>query len=294
MLKDGITLIHEHTTIDLSKIKNEPDCFLDCKEETIKEYQELYASGVRNIIDVTAIGMGRNIEYTNEVAEKSGINIIQATGFYKEPFLPDYVYEYTIEQLADLMVSEIENGMENGVYQKAGILGEIGTSLNKMTEMERKVFEASVLAYHKTNIILSTHTTLGTYALEQAAFFLEKGVNPKHVIIGHQDLCQDLNQIKTLIKQGFNVAFDTIGKNNYFPDSTKAQWLKELQDENLLDQVCLSLDITRKSNFKYRGGIGYNYLFEVFIPMCKEIGVTQESFDKMLIENPKRIFGSRV
>lgn len=294
MLKDGITLIHEHTTIDLSKIKNEPDCFLDCKEETIKEYQELYASGVRNIIDVTAIGMGRNIEYTNEVAQKSGINIIQATGFYKEPFLPEYVYEYSIEQLADLMVNEIEKGMENGNHQKAGILGEIGTSLNEMTEMERKVFEASVLAYHKTNIILSTHTTLGTYAFEQADFFIERGVNPSHVIIGHQDLCKDLNQIKTLIQKGFNVAFDTIGKNNYFPDEIKAQWLKELQDENLLDQVCLSLDITRKSNFKYRGGIGYNYLFEVFIPMCKEIGVTQESFDKMLVENPKRIFGSRI
>lgn len=294
MLKDGITLIHEHTTIDLSKIKNEPDCFLDCKEETIKEYQELYASGVRNIIDVTAIGMGRNIEYTNEVAQKSGINIIQATGFYKEPFLPEYVYEYSIEQLADLMANEIEKGMENGSHQKAGILGEIGTSLNEMTEMERKVFEASVLAYHKTNIILSTHTTLGTYALEQADFFIERGVNPSHVIIGHQDLCKDLNQIKTLIQKGFNVAFDTIGKNNYFPDEIKAQWLKELQDENLLDQVCLSLDITRKSNFKYRGGIGYNYLFEVFIPMCKEIGVTQESFDKMLVENPKRIFGIRI
>ncbi len=118
MLKDGITLIHEHTTIDLSKIKNEPDCFLDCKEETIKEYQELYASGVRNIIDVTAIGMGRNIEYTNEVAQKSGINIIQATGFYKEPFLPEYVYEYSIEQLADLMVNEIEKVWKMVVIKK--------------------------------------------------------------------------------------------------------------------------------------------------------------------------------
>ncbi len=290
MLKEGITLIHEHTTIDLSKIKNEPDCFLDCFDETVKEYQELYASGVRNIIDVTAIGMRRDVEYVNKVSELTNINIIQATGFYKEPFLPEYVYTKTVDELAELMISELTSGME-GKFQNAGVIGEIGTSLNEMTPMEKKVFDAAVIAHHQTNAVISTHTTLGTYALEQAKYFIENKVNPKRVIIGHQDLCQDLDQIITLIKLGFNVAFDTIGKNNYFPDEIKAQWLKTLQDKNLLDSVCLSLDITRKSNFKYRGGIGYNYLFEVFIPMCKQYGVTDESINKMLVENPQRIFG---
>lgn len=81
MLKEGITLIHEHTRIDLSRIKGDDDTNLNCKEATIKEFSELYDYGVRNIVDVTNMGMGRDPEYVREVAEKSGINIIQSTGF---------------------------------------------------------------------------------------------------------------------------------------------------------------------------------------------------------------------
>lgn len=290
MLKDGLTLIHEHTTIDLSRIKNIDDTNLNCKEETIEEFKELYEKyGVRNIIDVTACGMGRNVEYVNEVIEKTGINIIQATGFYKEPFLPEFVYEYTIEELADFMVAEIENGID-GTETKAQVIGEIGTSKDSFEEMEKKVFEAAIIAHKKTNTVISTHTSLGTMAREQAALFKERGVDPKKVIIGHQDLSEDLDQIKFLINEGFWVAFDTIGKNNYVLDTEKIKFLVDLQENNMLDSIVISLDITRKSNMKYQGGIGYTYLFTDFIPMMKEAGITDESIKKMLYENPMKIF----
>lgn len=290
MLKDGITLIHEHVTIDLSRIKNIDDTNLNCKNETIEEFKELYEFGVRNIIDVTAKGMGRNVDYVNEVSEKTGINIIQATGFYKEPFLLDFVYEYTEDELCNYMVNEIENGID-GTSTKAGIIGEIGTSLNSFEDMEKKVFRAAVKAHKKTHAVISTHTTLGTMALEQARFFLENGVEPKKVIIGHQDLCQDLAQIKQLIELGFWVAFDTIGKDNYFPDDEKINFLLDLQENNMIDSIVLSLDITRKSNMKYMGGIGYTHLFTSFLPKMIDKGITKESINKMLVENPKRIFG---
>ncbi|WP_159648882.1 phosphotriesterase family protein [Erysipelothrix aquatica] len=292
LLKDGITLIHEHTTIDLSKVKNNPDCFLDCFDETVQEYKELYDLGVRNIIDVTANGMGRNVEYVNNVAAATGINILQATGFYKEPFLPDFVYTMSIEELADFMVSEIESGIDGGTT-RAALIGEIGTSKDVFEPMERKVFKASVIAAKRTNTVISTHTSLGTLALEQASFFIENGIDPSRVIIGHQDLSGNLDQIKSLINQGFNVAFDTIGKNNYFPDATRADFLFELQELGKLDSITLSLDITRKSNFKYQGGIGYTYLFTDFLPMLRKRGITEASIHKMLVENPQRIFGGQ-
>lgn len=292
ILKEGITLIHEHTTIDLSKVKNNPDCLLNCFDETVQEYKDLYELGVRNIIDVTADGMGRDVEYVNKVAQLSGINIVQAAGFYKEPFLPDFVYEYSVDELAQYLVNEIKNGIGNsGVIP--GVLGEIGTSQNKMEPLEEKVFRASVLAHKETGIVISTHTTLGTYALEQAQFFIDNGVNPEKVIIGHQDLSGNLDQILKLMELGFNVAFDTIGKNNYFPDESRAEYIKIIQDKGLIDQLTLSLDITRKSNMKYLGGIGYSYLFTDFLPILKSKGVTQESIDAMLIKNPLRIFGGQ-
>lgn len=50
---DGITLMHEHITIDLSGVKKDEDCRLDCFEETVSELKRLYEFGVRNIVDVT-------------------------------------------------------------------------------------------------------------------------------------------------------------------------------------------------------------------------------------------------
>lgn len=289
MLIDGITLIHEHTTIDLSRIKNIDDTNLNCKDETIEEFKELYDLGVRNIIDVTACGMGRNVKYVNEVSEKSKINILQATGFYKEPFLPDFVYDLSVDELKDFMINEIKEGIDN-TNTRAKIIGEIGTSKDSFEEMEMKVFEAAIKAHLETGTIISTHTSLGTMAKEQANLFKKRGVNPKKVIIGHQDLSQDLEQIKYLINEGFWVAFDTIGKNNYVPDAEKINFLLNLQENQMIDSIVLSMDITRKSNMKYKGGIGYTYLFTDFIPMMREAGITEESIMKMLVDNPKKIF----
>lgn len=290
MLKEGITLIHEHTRIDLSRIKGD-DTNLNCKEATIKEFSELYDYGVRNIVDVTNMGMGRDPEYVREVAEKSGINIIQSTGFYKEPFLPDFVYDMDIDELSDLIAKEIEEGIEDtGI--KAQVIGEIGTSKDKIEAMEEKIFMASIKAHKKTGAIISTHTSLGTMALDQADMFIKEGVDPAKVVIGHQDLCGNLDQIKKLINLGFYVSFDTVGKNNYFPDVTRAEYLLDLQENNMLDRIFFSMDITRKSNLKYKGGIGYTYLFTEFIPLIKKAGISQESIDKILIDNPRRIFGA--
>ena len=112
-LTDGYTLMHEHVTIDLSGVKGDEDCRLDCLDETIEEFRRLYAFGVRNILDVTNLGMGRNVEYVRKVSEKTGIHILTATGFYKEPFFPDYVYTKSVQELAQIMEMELNAAEDN-------------------------------------------------------------------------------------------------------------------------------------------------------------------------------------
>ena len=48
------------------------------------------------------------------------------------------------------------------------------------------------------------------------------------------------------------------------------------------------MDITRKSNLEYQGGIGYSYLLDRFVPMLREGGVSDKFIRKMLMENPKQ------
>lgn len=288
LLRDGYTLIHEHVTIDLSGIKKDTDCRMDCFEDSAEGFRDLYRHGVRNILEVTNMGMGRNVDYIRRMEEATGIHFIVSTGFYKEPFLPEPVYRCTVEELADLVVKEITRGIEES-GRCASVIGEFGTSRNQMTEAEQKVFDAMALAACRTGAPVSTHTTLGTYGAEQADYLISHGVKPEKIIIGHMDLSQDINVIMDVLDRGVNIGFDTIGKLNYCPDTFRAEALKEIAARGRLSQVALSMDITRKSNLKSRGGIGYGYLFEKFIPMLREYGMTEEQLEMLLKENPKRI-----
>ena len=264
MLTNGYTLMHEHIFIDLSGVKKLDDCRLDCKNETIEEFKELYKNGVRNVTEVTNIGMGRDINYIKEVSEKSGINVICATGFYKEPFYPEFVYKKNEKELSEIMKKEILEGIdETGV--KAGIIGETG-------------------------IPITTHTSLGTMGHEQVRLFKEYKVNLDKIVIGHVDLSGNTEYILKMLYDGVYVEFDTIGKNNYLLDDIRVEMLKEIEKRELIDRVFLSMDITRKSNMKYKGGIGYNYIFEVFIPKLREAGIKESSIEKMLKTNPENFY----
>ena len=280
----GYTLMHEHITIDLSGVKNDLDCRLDCYDETLVEFKELYRNGVRNIVDVTNRGMGLNRHYVEKIAQESGINIIQATGFYKVPFLPSDLANKSVQEIADEMINDIRND------SSIGIIGEIGTSLNEWKKEELAVFEAAIIAHQATKKPIYTHTTIGTLGLEQAHYFVSKKLDPKRIVIGHMDLSKDLDVIKQVIDLGFFVGFDTIGKNEYFPDEKRIEFLLELEKTNRIHGVVLSEDLTRKSHLNYKGGIGYNYLFTYFIPECRKAGMKESSIEQMLITNPEIIF----
>jgi phosphotriesterase-related protein len=194
----------------------------------------------------------------------------------------------SVRELAKLAVKEISEGIANtGI--KASVIGEFGTSKDTFTEMERKVFDSMALAAVQTGAVVTTHTTLGTMALEQAEYLKAEGVKPENIIIGHLDLSQNPDTIISVLKEGVNIGFDTVGKNSYCPDTFRAQMLKRIAKEGYLDQVVLSMDITRKSHLKKWGGPGYAYLFETFLPMLLEYGLSEAQIEQLMIDNPNRI-----
>lgn len=284
----GYTYMHEHLFIDLSSVKNDKDCLLDCTDEIIVELKKCYQLGLRNIVEVTNRGMGRNMEVISRIEKETNINVIKSTGYYKEPFLPNEVEELSVEALAKIMIDELTMGIDNN--HTASVIGEIGTSLNEWKQNERKLFDAAIIAHKSTGAPIYTHTTLGTLAKEQADYLIENGVCPQKIIIGHIDLCQDLQVILEVLKTGVSVGFDTIGKNDYFPDIKRIEFLIEIEKIGLINQVVLSQDLTRKSHLEYLGGIGYGYLLNTFIPLALKMGLTQASLDVMLCDNPQRLF----
>lgn len=287
-LPETIIYAHEHTTIDLSGPKKNPDCRLDDFEATVSEFKRLARHGVSRIVDQTNRGMGRDVAYTCRVAEAAGLTITHATGWYKEPFLPKECYELDEKALCDIMVRELTQGIANtGV--RASIIGEIGTSKD-ITDPEAKIFRAASMAHAETGAPICTHTTLGTRGQEQLDIFKQYHVDLSRVVLSHIDLSADLDYMRRLLDQGVNIAFDTVGKNNYQPDGDRARWLAQLCREGYADQIVMSVDITRKSHFAANGGIGYEYLLETFAPLAAQAGVTDGDFQKLLHDNAARIY----
>lgn len=75
----------------------------------------------------------------SSVLKRNWNQILKSTGWYKEPFIPEEYLNKTTEELASIMIDEIENGIE-GTNVKAMMIGEIGTS-----KMNGKIVNADYL-----------------------------------------------------------------------------------------------------------------------------------------------------
>ncbi|MEH7336301.1 phosphotriesterase-related protein [Neobacillus drentensis] len=283
------TMIHEHLVFDLSGVRQEVDKDSKLEDTPIldREIQMLKDSGCNTIVEVSNMGMGRDAKALYHIAKKHDLVIVASTGFYKESVYPAFVFEKSAEELADMMIREITEGMDDTDI-KAGLISEIGSSLNEITPTEQKVFQASIMAHKMTGAPISTHCEIGTMGKGQLEIFQRYEVNLKQISFGHQDLNTDLEEQLLLLQSGAYIQFDTIGKNSYRKDSDKVDNLLVLLDRGYQDQIMLSCDITRNSHLKANGGHGYNHLFESFIPALLKSGVTNEIIEKMLIHNPRK------
>lgn len=284
----GKTLCHEHVIIDLTKVRGDVDSALIEVDTMVDELSLAKESGIDTLIEVTNIGMGRDVKKLKEISEKTGVNIIASTGFYTIPYYPEYIWSKSPIELANIMIKEIITGIE-GTNIKAGVIGEIGTSLNEVNEISLKVFEAAYIAHKATGVPIFTHCEIGTMGYEQAKYFKDKGMNMDKLLIGHMDLVRDINTLVKILNTGANIAFDTIGKESYVSNKDKAMLLAELIKLGYEDKILLSQDVTRVSYLKCSGSFGYTEVCEKFIPILKSYNISDEIIIKLIQENPKRV-----
>lgn len=84
---------------------------------------DLMARGVRNVIEMTNRYMGRNAQFMLDVMRETGINVVACTGYYQDAFFPEHVATRSVQELAQEMVDEIEQGID-GTELKADHRGD--------------------------------------------------------------------------------------------------------------------------------------------------------------------------
>ncbi|SVC77323.1 uncharacterized protein METZ01_LOCUS330177, partial [marine metagenome] len=83
----GYTLSHEHVVVSSAGIQTTYPEFLDRQgsiEKAVVDLTSAYSSGVRTIVDVSTLDLGRDIRLIEEVSRRSGVNFIAATGTWRD------------------------------------------------------------------------------------------------------------------------------------------------------------------------------------------------------------------
>ena len=291
----GVTQTHEHLFLDA--MDHYPgygyQLVIDDEDVMAKEMEEFTGRGGRTICDVTLDEIGRDPVRLARFSRRTGIHVLMGCGWYREFGYPAVVKEKTSRELADILVKEIEAGVgDTGI--RAGFIGEIGTGRHSILPGEERVFRAAALAQARTGVAITTHTTRwGTLAMEQIALLEEYGADLSRVIIGHLGDRVGVHHLLPIAEKGVYVEVDNIGYLDYQPEWVRADNVANLVHAGFTKQLLLSEDICMLNHLKYTGGKGYGYILEVFVPMLRERGVTDEQIYQIMVTNPANVFSRR-
>ena len=293
----GITYAHDHIIVREAEYTNlEQRMVLDDINKSLQEVLIFKDYGGKSIVDVQPFGAGRDIETLREISEKTGINIITATGLHKLEFYKDNFWSFKakITEIANLFITEIQEGafafdVENPFKKrtdiKAGII-KIATDENGMMDYYRKVFKAASIAQNDTGSPIITHTELSMFGIEQVEYLLENNVKPDKIIVSHMDKKIDLENIYELAKMGVFLEFDSIARYKYHSDEDEVRLIIKMIENGFEDQILLGMDSTRERFLSYGGNYGLGYILDKFVPLINQMGIKKTQIDKMLISNP--------
>lgn len=136
----GLTLPHEHLFFDLRGPSRPQGEHVDQREVVgviLPSLLALKEKGVSTLFECSTGGIGRDHLILHDLAMRSHINVVAPTGLYKEYFMPQWVKDKTVDQLADWMSEEILRGI-CGTSVKAGFIKLAATS-EGLTALEEKV-----------------------------------------------------------------------------------------------------------------------------------------------------------
>ena len=289
----GVTLMHEHTLVDAWEWGGRLgyDSTVDDEELLVEELAFYRDAGGSALVDVTPIGLRRDPSGMRRLAQATGLHIIMGCGWYRERVYPAYIHELSTNALADMLVKELEEGVEGGI--RPGIIGEIGTERFHVTPAEEKVFRAAARAQRATGATVTTHTThFGDLAHEQMDILLEEGVPPERIVIGHLGERRGVKGELAIAERGVYVEIDHVGRPasaGTQPEWRRARNVAELVRAGYLERVLISMDICANSLLRWNGGHGFDYLLTTFVPLLREEGLTDEEIRIILVDNPIRV-----
>jgi phosphotriesterase-related protein len=296
----GPTLMHEHIiTRSPGVYENWPHLFDRAEMLAVSEKKmgDLHARGIRAIVDLTTVDLGRDIDLIVAVARRSRVHVIVATGVWWMP--QRYFNSHGIDEVTALFVRDIAQGIgETGV--KAAII-KCATDTAGVTPVIENILRASARAQKATGVPISTHTwAAGRSGEAQQAIFAQEGVDLRRVIIGHSGDSEDLGYLRGLMERGSTIGMDRFGLEHLLPTEKRVEVIARLCAEGYAGKMVLSHDancwsdaMTEEAKRRTRPRWHYTHIPDDILPALRKAGVGEDQIDQMLVRNPRAIFETR-
>jgi phosphotriesterase-related protein len=270
---------------------------LDDVATTVSEVQAYQALGGRTIVDVTTTGIGPHPEKIREVVERTGINVVMGTGFYRYAWHPADLAQRSIDDLAAHMVRELTVGFgSTGI--RAGIIGEIPAETIEFEPKESdevRVLRAAARASRLTGAAITIHGDMRRMQhLHTAVDILEReGADLSRVILGHMthEAAGQPGLLESLLARGVYLQFDILGNPLYLdlPTRPMVDAIERLIQLGHSERVLVSQDVCTKMQLVRNGGYGFTFVHTALVPWLRRRGVMPGAIDNLLVNNPRRV-----
>jgi phosphotriesterase-related protein len=296
----GLTLVHEHFRFADEAARVQFPRLYDERAEweaAIADARAVAGHGVETVVDPNAMFGSRDAAFSRRVAQESGLNVILATGIYTYDHLPVPFLTRDEDQIADLFVADIEEGMQ-GTDVKAAFI-KCAADAPGMTPNVEKLHRAAARASLRTGRPIMAHSrpASGT-GLEQMRVFEEEGVDPAKVQIAHTGDTDDLDYIERLLDRGCWIGMDRYGVDLYLPTDRRNATVLALLERGYAERMMLSQDycstidwfppeVAEQLKPVQAPDWSMTFLFEQVIPTLRAGGMSDDQLDTMMVVNPR-------
>ncbi len=233
-----LALPHEHVFVDLLGPAHPGYRRVDRVEVSgacTERLAELRRLGVDLLVDVTPIGIGRNVDLLREVSEATGVRIVCATGIYKG-FVPPEWADASPQELAEVFIGDLTAGID-GTDAKAGVI-KLATTESGATPRETDVHRAGAIAAVATGTAIVLHSPHAEVTRAVVSVLESEDFDPARLTWAHAH-DSSLEENLELAALGVTISLDAIGERD---DVEMLDRVERLTEAGHGDRVLVSTD----------------------------------------------------
>ena len=304
----GRVLMHEHIFNLSLEVQGcwpgfhgwDPEVEIPKAQQTLGELKQ---AGYDTIVELSVLGLGRDVHLMSRAVEGTGLQVTLATGLYTYDVLPrlwHFMGPGTLldgeEPLDELFKRDIEEGIQ-GTDIKAAML-KCAVDHDGLTDHVQRVLRSCCRVHHQTDTPMTVHTHAPTERGNDVLKVLEEeGVDPRRVVLAHCGDSADLDYLEKLIASGATLGMDRFGLNILLPFEERVNTVAALCERGYADRMILSHDANCFTDW-FPPGMGdqvtpdwhFLHIENDVLPALRERGVTDEQIDQMLVHTPKDVF----